>query len=325
MQTRFTNVAIWALSTMAVFVVAARDIAAQSGCVTTPSSPGPHPRAPTYADSNTIVHEVTVTTPNASIAVRRCSGNLVRLTVRTDSGTFTLAADSAALARWADSVATLPDPPTFVEGEPVSFKVWGVKADGDSGAHMRFARMPTTHGTDLALALSNGVWGDIEYLGAQGPEVVAALRGDSSALADTAHVKASAGPVLPRVGCFLQDSSAGSVSATGNAPCPRRHFKNARQKGDSLGPQYPPSLQLAGKDGKALFSFIVDTTGRADPRSIRLIKSTSPRFAIACRTALSRMEFLPAQVDGHKVSELVELPFIFRALGYADFPKPALR
>jgi TonB family protein len=309
--TRFGNVAVWALSMIAVLVVGARDSGAQS-------------QASTSADSTALVHEVTVTTPNASITVGRSSAERVHLIVRTDSGTFTLVADSAALALWADSVATLPDPPTFVADEPVSFKVWGVKADGDSGAHMRFARMPTTHGTDLALALSNGVWADIEYLGPQGPEVLAALRGDSSAFADTAHVKANVGPAIPRLACLLLDWSARRLSAAGNPACLRRRVKDARQKGGSHGPEYPPSLALAGKDGKALLSFVIDTTGQADPRSIRLIKSTNPLFAIACRNALSRMEFLPAQVDGHKVSELVQLPFTFTALGYPDFPEPTM-
>ena len=67
-----------------VFVVGARDIAAQS-------------RASTPVDSNALVREVTVTTPNALITVGRNSTERVHLTVRTDSGTFTLEADSAAL------------------------------------------------------------------------------------------------------------------------------------------------------------------------------------------------------------------------------------
>jgi protein TonB len=76
-------------------------------------------------------------------------------------------------------------------------------------------------------------------------------------------------------------------------------------------PAYPAVLLRAGIEGAANMQFIVDTTGRVDPRTIQLLASTDYRFALACREALPQMEFSPARVDGHKVRELVQLPFSF--------------
>jgi TonB family protein len=267
----------------------------------------------TSRDSNAILHEVTVTTGAVRFTISRLPAKPVHLRVRTDSGTFTLSGDSAILARWADSAASLPEPPPFVEGAQVAFKFWGVKAEGDSGAHMRLGRLPTSHGADLALAVSNGVWGDVEYLGSDAPTVLAAIRGDSSALADTAHVKFTVSRAYPRPQCRGKDSLAVLPGDPQDSLCSKRHVeKQARQKGGSTHPVYPAELQRTGISGAATLAFVIDTTGRVDLASIQLVSSTNPRFAVACRRALSGMEFLPAQVDGRKVRELVQLPFEFK-------------
>lgn len=269
-------------------------------------------RSGALGNSDSLAREVTVTAGKICVTVSRTPGKPVRISVRTDSGTFTLAGDSAVLAQWADSIATLPEPPAFVEGAQVSFKIWQVKADGGSGAHMRFARMPTDHGAEWTLALSNGAWGDIEHLGPQAADVIAVLRGDSSALADTAHVKITVDPVLARQACASRDSAAGLSRVTGDSSCSRRHVaKMPKVKGGSQYAVNPIPLPLNGKRVKATFSFVIDTTGRADPTSIRLLSSTNPVFALACRQALSRMEFRPARVDGRNVRALVEMPFEF--------------
>jgi hypothetical protein len=69
------------------------------------------------------------------------------------------------------------------------------------------------------------------------------------------------------------------------------------------------ALQHARVEVEATMQFIIDTTGRVDPRTIELLASTDFRFAQACREALPKMQFDPATVDGYKVRELVRLPF----------------
>ncbi len=76
-------------------------------------------------------------------------------------------------------------------------------------------------------------------------------------------------------------------------------------------PRYPDILKSAGVEGEVVVAFVVDTTGRADINSLKILKSTHELFAAAVRTALPSMRFLPAEVGGKKVKQLVQQPFAF--------------
>jgi protein TonB len=76
-------------------------------------------------------------------------------------------------------------------------------------------------------------------------------------------------------------------------------------------PSYPESLRSAGVDGEALVQFVVDTLGRAELSSFRVLRATHDAFGASVRAALSRMRFLPAELDGRKVRMLVQQPFSF--------------
>lgn len=266
------------------------------------------------ADTIAPVREVWVKTGAARITVFRQGVKPVRVRVRTDSGTFTLSADSAIVANWADSAASLASPTDTAKGAKMSFKLWQIRADGDSGAHMRFVRLPTNHGTTLALAVSNGVWGDIQPLGSQEPVVLGALRGESILTTDTAHVGSRVRPVHSRAAeCNSAPSAhAGSFGSASDTSCaPQPVEQQASQRSDSPRPFYPRALWQAGIDGAANLQFVVDTTGRVDSRTIQLLASTDYRFALACRKALLDMLYTPARIDGRKVRELVQQPFNF--------------
>ena len=77
-------------------------------------------------------------------------------------------------------------------------------------------------------------------------------------------------------------------------------------------PVYPRTAKLVGVSGAALMEFVVDTTGRAVKESIDCIDATFKDFSDAARAALMDMEFVPAMVDGHKISQIVQLPFEFK-------------
>jgi protein TonB len=79
----------------------------------------------------------------------------------------------------------------------------------------------------------------------------------------------------------------------------------------SPAPRYPDILKSAGVEGEVVVAFVVDTTGRADIGSLKILKSTHELFAAAVRTALPQMRFLPAEVGGKKVKQLVQQPFAF--------------
>jgi TonB family protein len=75
---------------------------------------------------------------------------------------------------------------------------------------------------------------------------------------------------------------------------------------------YPRNAQLAGVSGSALMQFVVDTAGRAKPASITCLEATYKDFADAAAAVVKTMEFTPAELDGHKIEQLVEYPIDFK-------------
>lgn len=77
-------------------------------------------------------------------------------------------------------------------------------------------------------------------------------------------------------------------------------------------PSYPTHLRESDIEGDVLVEFNVDTLGRADMKSLRVLKSSHPDFTPAVREALQRMRFSPAELDGCRVRQIVQLPFGFK-------------
>jgi len=76
-------------------------------------------------------------------------------------------------------------------------------------------------------------------------------------------------------------------------------------------PRYPDMLRSANVEGEVLAQFVVDTTGRADMREFKVLKSTHDLFTNAVKATLPNMKFYPAEVGGKKVKQLVQMPFQF--------------
>ncbi|MEO8580760.1 MAG: energy transducer TonB [Gemmatimonadales bacterium] len=76
-------------------------------------------------------------------------------------------------------------------------------------------------------------------------------------------------------------------------------------------PRYPEALRSAGVEGQVIAQFVVDASGRAEEGSLRFLRSDSQLFESAVRAALGRMRFVPAEVGGLKVRQLVQMPFVF--------------
>ena len=79
----------------------------------------------------------------------------------------------------------------------------------------------------------------------------------------------------------------------------------------STQPRYPDMLRQAGVEGEVLAQFVVDTTGRAEPSSLKILKSSHDLFIQSVKNALPQMKFIPAEVGGRKVKQLVQQPFSF--------------
>jgi protein TonB len=76
-------------------------------------------------------------------------------------------------------------------------------------------------------------------------------------------------------------------------------------------PRYPEILRSSGVEGQVTAVFVVDEKGRADDSSIQFVRSDNQLFEDAVRVALRHMRFIPAEVGGIKVKQLVQMPFVF--------------
>jgi protein TonB len=79
----------------------------------------------------------------------------------------------------------------------------------------------------------------------------------------------------------------------------------------SVPPKYPDVLRNSGIEGQVIAQFVVDERGRAEDDSVRFVASGNSLFEEAVRVALRRMRFVPAEVGGRKVRQLVQMPFVF--------------
>jgi periplasmic protein TonB len=77
-------------------------------------------------------------------------------------------------------------------------------------------------------------------------------------------------------------------------------------------PRYPSMLQSAGIEGDVRAQFVVDTLGRVERGSVRILESSNDQFVAAVRDALTRARFKAAEAGGRKVRQLAEQVFTFR-------------
>jgi TonB family protein len=78
-------------------------------------------------------------------------------------------------------------------------------------------------------------------------------------------------------------------------------------------PVYPTVLRQRGISGQVTAQYMVDASGRVLMESARIISSTEPAFTDAVLDHLPRMRYMPAEVQGRKVPQLVEQTFTFTA------------
>jgi protein TonB len=108
----------------------------------------------------------------------------------------------------------------------------------------------------------------------------------------------------------------GVVGGTGPVNTEQTYFEFQVEKVASVAPgqpspTYPAILQSSGVAGEVLAQFVVDTTGRVDMGSFKVLKSTHDLFTAAVRQNLPRVRYYPAEVGGKKVRQLVQQSFVF--------------
>ncbi len=80
-------------------------------------------------------------------------------------------------------------------------------------------------------------------------------------------------------------------------------------------PQYPELLRQAGIQGRVMVQAIIDTSGRAEPPSLKVISSPNPGFDQPAKTYVLKALFRPARVHGRAVRVLINIPIDFKITG----------
>jgi len=78
------------------------------------------------------------------------------------------------------------------------------------------------------------------------------------------------------------------------------------------GLQYPDLLRQAAIQGRVLVQAIIDTTGRAEPQSVKVIQSPNPGFDQSAKNYMLGALFRPARVHGRAVRVLINVPIDFK-------------
>ena len=74
---------------------------------------------------------------------------------------------------------------------------------------------------------------------------------------------------------------------------------------------YPDLLRQAGIEGNVIVEVIIDTTGHAEPTSLRIIQSTNKAFELSAKDAVLKSLYRPGRVRGQAVRVLVQVPISF--------------
>ena len=77
-------------------------------------------------------------------------------------------------------------------------------------------------------------------------------------------------------------------------------------------PVYPPDLLHRSVEAAFSVYFVVDTAGRVDMATLDTPPSVDSRFIKAVRDVLVRWRFVPGEIRGRRVRQLLEQPFEFR-------------
>jgi TonB family protein len=75
---------------------------------------------------------------------------------------------------------------------------------------------------------------------------------------------------------------------------------------------YPDLLREAKIQGRVIVQFILDTLGRAEPASVKIVQSPNPGFDQEAIAYALHTQFRPARVHGRPVRVLMNIPIDFK-------------
>lgn len=75
--------------------------------------------------------------------------------------------------------------------------------------------------------------------------------------------------------------------------------------------RYPDMLRRAGIEGQVVLEFVIDSTGRVEPASLKVISASNRAFESPAREVIVRSRFRPGRVRGIAVRVLVQQSITF--------------
>ena len=80
-------------------------------------------------------------------------------------------------------------------------------------------------------------------------------------------------------------------------------------------PAYPMQMRVARVEGRVVLQFVVDTLGRVESGSVRVVQSSHSLFESAARRVVTSCRYHPARTGNHPVRVRVQVPYDFRMNG----------
>jgi len=108
-------------------------------------------------------------------------------------------------------------------------------------------------------------------------------------------------------------SATGPVAPVPDWPVPLEVVEERPEvvPGSCLTPRYPEILRQAGLEGSVQVSFVIDTLGRVEPGTLRVLRSPHAMFEGPAREAVLGCRFRPGRLQGRAVRVPVQLPVVF--------------
>jgi protein TonB len=78
---------------------------------------------------------------------------------------------------------------------------------------------------------------------------------------------------------------------------------------------YPEILRQAGIGGRAMIEAVIDTGGRAERGSLKVLSTTHPLFGQPAMAAVAASAYRPGRIDGRAVRVRVQIPIEFAVTG----------
>jgi hypothetical protein len=255
------------------------------------NSPDRERRLRVGLDSGMILVEVT---PRAAV-----------LTLVAPCGTFLDAyRNDSTLARWADEARVLPPPvpdSTFPDKlRYLAIRLGGAKESPYDNTTFKLVRLDTAMSSSFLLTSTNTAWDcGVRLDSEQAVAFFGALRGDAVAGA------------IPFELPFDRRDEAGRPHISGAWFGRNVLDREAELKGTPRGLHYPPEFLGSRITENVSLQFIVDSTGKVRPSSVRLIGTARPAFAKIAIRALLAAEYRPAERHGQSVPVFASQEFRF--------------